>query len=440
MHQSEKTARRDRTATLAPLLLLCFAATACASDPAAAPGATFTAGPFTIKPGEERVICTYVRSDNDETLNITRFVTEQTKGAHHIVVYDVDHPIDLPPTNCSQGGQPSWRPMIVSQIEHEEHAFPKGVGYRVAPHQQFVLETHYINTTDEPMVMSGTLSMVYAKQGEATMPAAIYGIGTMNIDIPPYSKWSTQVACSPPFEFTLQTMFGHEHAHGTGLRVEFARGGGAAAPLYSMTDWARPPIEHFDGGLKVVPGDTISVSCDWENDSPNRVRMPHEMCFALGYYWPAEGALSCMAGGQKDACLCGIQKPTEAEPGPARLSVGVRRGAAIQGAIGELDTGAPIQCMLWRAEDWTGGQPTAGAQPRHVRDAIDVPLKTTADVATIDFDDVTPGDYVISCMMDNIGGGFMPGSGDIMNSVPARVTAVADVPGAASVVLDTAIP
>ena len=73
----------------------------------------------------------------------------------------------------------------------------------------------------------------------------------------------------------------------------------------------------------------------------------------------------------------------------------------------------------------SGFLPKDGAQPYYFRDQVDVPLKTSSDTATFEIQDVTPGDYVVTCLMDTIGGGFMPGSGDAVNLSAPMVTAVA---------------
>src|SRR4051812_9514955 len=70
--------------------------------------ATFEAGPFHVASGEEKVLCSFVRMDNEQAVDVQRVTGRQTKGGHHLVIYTVDHPIDSEPVPCSQGGQPSW--------------------------------------------------------------------------------------------------------------------------------------------------------------------------------------------------------------------------------------------------------------------------------------------------------------------------------------------
>src|SRR5262249_44393999 len=157
------------------------------------------------------VMCTYVRSDNEEAEDITLFQTKQSEGGHHLIVYTIDHAVDLPPSPCSQGGQPSWSQILATQLPAEEQSFPKGVGFHIEPHQQFVMETHYINTTPHDIEANSSFTATYAPKGTVTQRAATYFFGTMNIDVGPNSASSRSAVCKPPVDMNLYTMFGHEH-------------------------------------------------------------------------------------------------------------------------------------------------------------------------------------------------------------------------------------
>lgn len=399
------------------------------------------AGPFTVEPGKELVMCTFVRGDNAEPADVVRFETKQSTGGHHLIVYTIDHAVDLPPTLCSQGGQPSWNQLLASQIPEETVEFPEGVGFHVKAHQQYVMETHYINTTDKPLKVDSSFKETYAAPGGVTQRAATYFFGTTNIDVPPNGALTKTVTCTPPVPMSLQTMFGHEHRRGTGVSVDFLPGKtGAPERLYETKEWDGPPIASFKGGHDVGMGDAIQVTCDWKNDSPDRLGYPHEMCFAIGYYWPAEAGLMCTSKGGSDQCDCQYQGALDTGPGGATIDVTLTRAEKIAGAKGDLASGAPIYCTLFRAEDWEGLQPKPGAAPYYFRDQVDVPLKTSTDEAKFSITDVTPGDYVLSCLMDTIYGGFGIGSGDVVNSLSPKVKAVAGETRTAHAVLDFAIP
>ncbi len=407
-------------------LLAVFLGVACSSSPEGTT-ARFDAGPFMVAPGSELVMCTFVRGTNDTEADVTSFATEQSHGGHHLIVYTIDHPVDSPPVPCSQGGQPSWSQIAVSQIPAETQSFPPGVGFRVEAHQQYVMETHYINTTSQPIAPHSSFIERFAKPGEVTTRAATYFFGTMNIDVAPHASASKTASCTPPFPMNAHTMFGHQHRRGTGVSVDVG-----AQRIYETKQWDGPPISTFAGGM---PIDTIRVTCDWQNDGDARLRYPHEMCFAIGYYWPAESGIFCATGGGSDACVCRTVGAGDAGPGGSKVVVKLHR-ADMDGA----NTGAPIYCALFRTEDWAAFVPKPGAQPKYLRDAVDVRLLTTSDVATFDIDDVTPGEYAVTCMMDTIGGGFFSGRGDVVNLVTPKIETLAGQTTTVDVKLDFALP
>jgi hypothetical protein len=426
------------------LLPLLLSLTGCGDDAVIIPGgsakARLDAGPFTVEAGEELVMCTYVRADNATAEDVVLFETDQSEGGHHLIVYTIDHAVDLPPSLCSQGGQPSWTQLLATQIAHEQQSFPEGVGFHIAQNQQFVLETHYINTTGEALEVDSAFEMTYAPPGSVTTQASTYFFGSLNLDIPPMAAWSTTTTCAPPRPMTLQTMFGHEHRRGTGVSVGIARAGGPEEMLYQTDEWEAPPVTVFENGAELGMTDSIRVTCDYQNDGPDRLRYPHEMCFAIGYYWPAEGSYVCVAGGGEDPCVCRVQGVLDTGPGGSTVNIDVTRAETVDGAIGAIDEGAPIYCSLWRSEDWAGIFPKAGAEPYYFRDAVDVRLASTTDVASFTIEDVTPGEYVAVCMMDTIGGGFMPGTGDVINIAAPHLTASTAAPVKVDVLLDFAVP
>jgi hypothetical protein len=402
--------------------------------------AVFEAGPFVVEPGDEIVMCTFARGDNVEEQDVSRFAMTQSAGGHHLIVYTVDHSIDSPPAPCPQGGQPSWTQILATQAPHEEQAFPSGVGYHVGPSQQYVIETHTINATGEVLQAKSSLSMTYATKGSVEHVAASYFFGTENIDVPAGAKGSASAACSPPKDTTLRTMFGHEHQHGTRVSVELERTNVERQPLYASEKWDAPPILTFDNGLSLSPGDSLHVRCDYDNPLTTSLRYPHEMCFVLGYYWPSDGrGIFCVSGGGKDACEC-QSTFTDTGPGGSRVDIEVGREDTIVGTKGDPASGAPIYCTLFRAEDYTPLGPKPDAKPYAFGSIVDEPLTHPSDRVPLSLTDVTPGDYAIVCMMDTIGGGFLPGAGDLVNLKGVVVSPDAGSPAAAEVVLDFALP
>jgi hypothetical protein len=164
------------------------------------------------------------------------------------------------------------------------------------------------------------------------------------------------------------------------------------------------------------------------------------MCFAIGYFWPADSGIVCVSGGQTDSCECRQPDAVDSGPGGGGVVVTVNRKEEISNAGGPIDAGAPVYCGLFLEEDWAGLVPKAGAAPRYFRSVVDEPMASPSDALELHFDDVTPGDYAITCMMDTIGGGWIPGSGDVTALTAAHVQVEAAKTAEATVLLDFALP
>ena len=398
---------------------------------------TFSAGPYTVDGGKELIMCSYVRGTNATAMDVSAIEMEQTQGAHHLIVYTVDEPIDLPPNACIQGGQPGWTEILITQIPKDNVVFPAGVGLTIKPNQQFVMEAHYINSTSAPATWTASFGMTYAPSGSVKQRAAPFLIGSGNIAVPPAGTYSTTATCALPVGLNVFRIFGHEHRYGTGVTVERI---GDAAPIYQTKQWDGPPILQFDAGLPLAMGDQVRVSCDWSNPTTTELSYPTEMCFAVGMYWPAPagGSLFCAASGGRPTCDCSVGVGADPGPGGSTVALDITRAATIPGVTGDPSTGKPIYCALFRDQDWGAMGPTMG--PRYSNAVEGVALASATSAATLTFSDVTPGGYRPLCYMDTINGGFGSGAGDPINdpAVAPLITASSGQTATGQVVLEVA--
>jgi hypothetical protein len=424
----------------AVLSIAIFAGCSSSAPPAGpASDVTFSAGPYTVDGGSELVMCSYVRGTNAAATDVKALQMAQTPGAHHLIVYTVDHPIDLAPHPCIQGGQPGWTEILISQNPTDEVTFPEGVGLTLQPNQQFAMEAHYINSSAAPATWTASFGMTYAPAGSVMQRAAPFVIGSGNIAVPPNGTYSTDVTCALPQDIEVFRVFGHEHAHGTGVTVARV---GDASPLYQTNQWDHPPILQFDAGLPLAKGDQIHVSCDWANAGSTELSYPTEMCFAVGMYWPAPAGspLFCAASGGRPSCDCSFQGNVEEGPGGSTIALDISVAATLPGAVGDPSAGKPIYCALFRDQDWGSTGPMASPRYTNVVEGVELTSPTT--VATMTFSDVTPGGYRPLCYMDTINGGFGLGTGDPVNNPAAAplVTAVSAQTSQGQVVLDAVAP
>ena len=168
-----------------------------AGNPFADYDVSYSAGPFTVQPGTQMVMCTYVTAQNTEDEDVQSFLATQSAGGHHLIVYTVDHPINLPPTPCIQGGQPSWQQILGHAGREPGSGLADG---RWLPHQgepaardgdalhQRHAERHQAQSA---------FGLKYSPPGTVTQQAHPYFFGTLNINVPPNASWSAQATLQP---------------------------------------------------------------------------------------------------------------------------------------------------------------------------------------------------------------------------------------------------
>jgi hypothetical protein len=311
-----------RTTLLVALLVACGSDYASTPTPDATPppvdaadlpppenGFQIRSPDIALQPGQEITYCYYFHTPNTADVVVKSWESEMTPGSHHMILYFMatadmpDGTLD-PSGNCGGANLSNlavWTylaqtPMARSDMPADDGA-GKPVGMPVPAAQAAAMQMHYLNATDQPMMVHVTLNANGYPPGTAYTQAAAYVTYNSKIDIPP-GPGSTATAtgtCTVPAGaqfFTLST-----HAHKQSVMNTIADG---ATTIQTSTDWEHPttttwaamPFFTFASGK-------LTYTCDYENPTPNEIKagpsaQTNEMCMAVGYFFPATGAKFCL--------------------------------------------------------------------------------------------------------------------------------------------------
>ena len=276
--------------------------------------------PIAVAPGVENTQCITLRLKNAEAGYVRRIHAQLTQGSHHMIAYRSIVQTEYPtPTDCFAfsgafiGGN---HPIFIAQQPDATLQLPtdvetgKPVGVAIDQDQMLYLELHYINTTDKPLEVSGSIQFDTVPIGSDVLPSDMAFWGTSHIDIAPNSDWSTKVLYQPAIAgtktFAITT---HQHHRGKRMRIWHAAGDDiTSAPLVADgTSWANPPLEvfdppmaHPDSGDGVTSSKGFAYQCEWQNSTPDHVGFGEsandEMCFLWHYYYPSQGFQGCIDG------------------------------------------------------------------------------------------------------------------------------------------------
>lgn len=180
--------------------------------------------------------------------------------------------------------------------------YPEGVATKLKSGQKWVLEMHYINTTDKIAIVNNGVNLGVVPENEVRHfagsaqfdsgpPQIQPGIDDDSFDC----KWRESV--------TVLSLSGHMHSTGTKFSVEHIKQDGSRSIIYDIPEWDGsvqpyfPTIITFEPGeLEVEQGDIFRTYCEWNNPTNDVLTFPTEMCTTAVVAYPLDKPLSCIDG------------------------------------------------------------------------------------------------------------------------------------------------
>src|SRR5262249_53527012 len=184
------------TLLLLALTLPAFAASPTLKKPRKSRGFQMSVSPYTVGPNQDLEVCEYRRLPNNHPMDISAFKLSMPPGAHHFVIWlysgsitdDSAFPQGPVPSLGCTGLAPDDLfpvPLIPLQQPNATFRFPKGIAFRIEPHDQVWLNPHMKNLTSTPMVPDIRFNLLAAKKGSVKHIAHGIIIGNMSgINVP----------------------------------------------------------------------------------------------------------------------------------------------------------------------------------------------------------------------------------------------------------------
>jgi hypothetical protein len=272
-------------------------------------------GPIAVAPGQEATRCMTVRLSNTASIKVHQMRNLLSPGSHHVIVYKDDDPasVEKPtPYECrpfsgalNLSGLSA--PVMITQKQEDALTLPNKVAYTFAPNQMVRIEMHYINSTDQPLMVHATSEFYAVPDSEIDHEASILFIGTPDIEIPPGATmdiqryFSSQRAQLDLGDARFFAITGHTHHYGLDVTVSTAAtSGGERTSVYapSQFEWAEPETATHRPEFKLPDGGGFDIKCSYHNTSNDTVRFGEsandEMCFFWAYYYPSKGSHVCV--------------------------------------------------------------------------------------------------------------------------------------------------
>lgn len=276
----------------------------------------------TVAPGEEHERCQFFTVP-EGGLNLNRERVRWGEGSHHVVLFATAY-TSVPKSNllgekvdtsgvfdCTAGVLGSWDitgfAAAAQTADAPDTELPEGVAIRIPAGSVVLMNTHYLNTTSEPLETDTRMNLYSIPDAAVKAEAGFLTFYDPFIRVPAMgSAQSARMSCPVPSDVNLVNVTSHMHRRGVHFEASvLGADGKGKGKLFETDEWADVPTKQWPQGKPIAAGSAIEFHCDFENpESDVVVQGPttkDEMCVLLGVYYPRDPALdACSAAGIKN--------------------------------------------------------------------------------------------------------------------------------------------
>jgi hypothetical protein len=261
-----------------------------------------------IASGADVTLCTYLPIDQalPSTLDVVGATGMQSYvGGHHAIIYlaERERPVDT--HECTDDDMVNAR-YIAGAGGGDAGGFtdniPEGVAYRIDAGRQLMVQTHWINTTPEPIDGQAAWNLTVQPPSDGVELANLFTWLSTEIEVAPGEPGAVHTDCVVERDMSFFQIGGHAHERGTRVSLTHTPSGQTANTFYDEA-WTEyytfdPPRLQYarDEAVQVRAGDTLSIDCEYFNDTEETLTFPLEMCVGFAFYYPAEKQLNCADG------------------------------------------------------------------------------------------------------------------------------------------------
>lgn len=248
----------------------------------------------TIQPGEEKMYCYYM-SNHLGDIAVRELVGLQGQYGHHITLLTTIEPKpDGTREDCSSQ-MDMWKfRAYVLPVD----SLPDGTGIHIPADTQYVLQMHYVNTGEVPILVRDVARLHRIDPAAVTTWIATMTTNDLTVDLPPGESTKTW-DCTLAEDLDLLLVGGHMHELGTKFTVDVGPNVTSLENLYLVDPWRTeyrdaPPITlYLTQPHHLTAGTVIRTTCTWMNPASTHVMFPAEMCSAFGYLAGSQTPFHC---------------------------------------------------------------------------------------------------------------------------------------------------
>ena len=157
-------------------------------------------------------------------------------------------------------------------------SLPEGMAMRLPAGQRWSADVHYINTTEQTVLVNNAFNLGLIPANEVTRWISSFEHDIGVLDIPPGGEFSASFDCPVGEATSILSLSTHMHSYGTQYRIELVRSDGSTQLLVDVPNWDadyryQPPRGDFQPGRSPSSRATSSA-CDVVNGTGHHAHVP----------------------------------------------------------------------------------------------------------------------------------------------------------------------
>lgn len=251
-----------------------------------------------IMPGEDKMLCLHLRYDG-ETTAFNYVDAQQSKFGHHFVLIASKEP--KPPGTMEDCSKPEdmakFDPFAVPTDD-----LPAGYGFLIKQGQPLVAQSHYINSSKQPILIRDIIRLKRMDMKDVSTWAAPFTTIALDLNVPPQGWAESTFDCTIPEDMKLMWVGGHMHEWGSKFETKIGADASNLTSMYKVDKWVadfrdNPPVTtYFQNPMPLSKGTIVRTHCEWRSDQDKALIFPHEMCVTFGILAGRKEPWVCKSG------------------------------------------------------------------------------------------------------------------------------------------------
>lgn len=255
---------------------------------------------FGVDAGAEVFMCMRVPFEASGDIWVNKSVGYQAEGGHHTMLFytiEDDEFLDESPHECEDDDMGNIRFVGVGTAQGVGIELPEGVAMLVPRGAKIWTQSHYLNTTNEDLIVQDVIDLHVIDESEVTDKAGAFTQIDLGFELTPAAETTRVVECTAPQEMYVPWMIPHMHEWGAHFTLEVIKAGEETPFVVYDDSWTEAlrddfPVIDFAEHLHLTPDDRVRTTCTWNNTTADPILFPAEMCATFLTFYPSEdGAL-----------------------------------------------------------------------------------------------------------------------------------------------------